>query len=198
MEDRKEIDPEGYKIYGLGEWGETGGLILSNWVCNDISTDWRDYDDCVLAQDFGYNHANCILLIGFKDNNIYVLDEIYEHEKTAIDIRRLADDKFPKHLIMWCDSANPDKILEWCTAGWIAYAVVKGAGSVKAQIDYLKQHKIIIHPNCVNTIKEIQQWKWKFEPKLNMYLDDPVPFFDDAMACLRYGVENLMRYGGQL
>ena len=30
MERRKQVDPEGYQIYGLGEWGEIGGLILHN------------------------------------------------------------------------------------------------------------------------------------------------------------------------
>lgn len=39
MERRKEIDPEGYKVYGLGEWGETKGLILRNYVVEDIPTD---------------------------------------------------------------------------------------------------------------------------------------------------------------
>ena len=30
MERRKEEDPDGYRVYGLGEWGELGGLILTN------------------------------------------------------------------------------------------------------------------------------------------------------------------------
>ncbi len=46
-----------------------------------------------------------------------------------------------------------------------------------------------MHPSCVNTIKELGQWKWKYDDKLSTYLDDPVPFFDDAIAALRYGIE---------
>lgn len=46
-----------------------------------------------------------------------------------------------------------------------------------------------MNPSCINTIKELEQWKWKRDEKLNEYLDEPVPFFDDAMAALRYGVE---------
>ena len=41
----------------------------------------------------------------------------------------------------------------------------------------------------MNTIKEIQQWKWKKDDKTNTYLDEPVPFMDDAMAMLRYSIE---------
>ena len=36
MERRKIVDPEGYQIYGLGEWGEIGGLILHNWEVKDV------------------------------------------------------------------------------------------------------------------------------------------------------------------
>lgn len=57
---------------------------------------------------------------------------------------------------MWCDSSEPDRIKMWRKAGYCAEGVKKGEGSVKAQIDYLKQMKIFIHPSCVNTQKEIQ------------------------------------------
>ena len=77
MERRKIVDPEGYQIYGLGEWGEIGGLILHNWEIKDISQNINDYDDIAIGQDFGFNHANAILLLGIKDDNIYILDEIY-------------------------------------------------------------------------------------------------------------------------
>jgi phage terminase large subunit len=63
------------------------------------------------------------------------------------------------------------------------------AGSVKAQIDWLKQRNIYVHPHCINTIKEMQQWKWKKDERSGEYLDEPVPIMDDAMAALRYGVE---------
>ena len=48
---------------------------------------------------------------------------------------------------------------------------------------------IYVHPSCTNTIKELQQWKWKKDERTGEYLDEPVPFQDDAMAALRYGVE---------
>ena len=94
---------------------------------------------------------------------------------------------------MWGDSAEPDRIKMWRKAGYRADGVKKEQGSVKAQIDYLKQHKIHINGCCVNTMKEIQQWKWQKDKTTGMYIDTPVDFFDDAMACLRYSVENYRR-----
>lgn len=191
---RKEQDPEGYQIYGLGNWGELGGLILTNYVIEDISTDFDRYDNVLYAQDFGFNHANCILEIGFKDDEIYVLRELYVHEKDTDEIIQLANEmKLDKRKIMWCDSAEPDRIKMWRKAGYKANGVKKEQGSVKAQIDYLKQHKIHINGICLNTIKEIQQWKWQKDKTTGKYIDTPVDFQDDAMAALRYSVETYRR-----
>ena len=192
MERRKIVDPEGYQIYGLGEWGEIGGLILHNWEIKDISQNLNDYDDVAIGQDFGFNHANAILLLGIKDDNIYIIDEIYEHEKDTSEIIQKAIEKaMPAKKQMWCDSAEPDRIKEWTKAGFRAKGVDKGGskGSVNAQIDWLKQRYIFVHPHCLNTIKEMQQWKWKKDDKSGEYLDEPVPVMDDAMAALRYGIE---------
>ena len=81
----------------------------------------------------------------------------------------------------------------WKKAGYKARGVNKERNSVHAQLDYLKQHKIHIHPDCVNVYKEIQQWKWQKDAKTNTYLDEPVPFFDDAMAALRYSIETMRK-----
>ena len=199
MERRKKVDPEGYRIYGLGEWGEIGGLILKNWEVDEISQDLQEYDDIAIGQDFGFNHANAILLLGWRDGNIYILRELYGFEKDSADWIKEADKVgLPKNKRMWCDSAEPDRIKMWKTAGYKAKAVSKEQNSVKAQIDWLKgqvtktkriNRRIYVHPSCVNTIKELQQWKWKKDEKTGEYLDEPVPVVDDAMAALRYGVE---------
>lgn len=203
MERRKEVDPEGYQIYGLGNWGEIGGLILHNWTVEEISQDPNDYDDIAIGQDFGFNHANALLLLGIKDDNIYILQEIYVFEKETAEIIPLAVKAgFPKNRTMWCDSAEPDRIKTWKSAGFRAKGVTKEHTTDKkyqaAQIDWLKGvvskerviHRMIyVHPSCVNTIKELQQWKWKKDERSGEYLDEPVPFQDDAMAALRYGTE---------
>lgn len=210
MERRRIVDPEGYQIYGLGEWGEIGGLILHNWEVKEISQNLNDYDDVAIGQDFGYNHANAILLLGIKDDNIYIIDEIYVHEKETAEIVPLAIQKaIPTNRTMWCDSAEPDRIKTWKNAGYRAKGVDKGGsqGSVKAQIDWLKgvadknkvvKRMIFVHPHCVNTIKELQQWKWKKDERTGEYLDEPVPIMDDAMAALRYGIEGWRKQKGWL
>lgn len=203
MERRKEVDPEGYRIYGLGEWGEVGELILHNWEVKDISLNLDDYDDIAIGQDFGFNHANAILLLGIKDDNIYILDEVYVYKKETSEIIPLAIEKgIPMNKEMWCDSAEPDRIKTWKRAGFRAKPVVKEKTNDKkyqaAQIDWLKgvvdkgktiKRMIYVHPHCTNTIAELRQWKWKKDEITGEYEDEPVPIMDDAMAALRYGCE---------
>ena len=201
MERRKEVDPEGYKVYGLGEWGETSGLILHNWKVEEIPLDFEYYDDIAIGQDFGFNHANAIYVYGFKDADIYVLFGLYGYEKDTSEwIIEAEKAGIPKNKVMWCDSAEPDRIKMWKNAGFKARGVHKEQNSVKAQIDWLKgnpkgknersiKRTIHVHPQNTDFIAEIRQWKWKFDDKRNEYMDEPVPFFDDAMASLRYGTE---------
>ena len=191
---RKAIDPDGYRIYGLGEWGELGGLILTNWTVEEISRRREDYDAVYLGQDFGYNHANAILTLGFKDGDIFILDELYVHEKDTREIIGLDRERgLSDREVMYCDSAEPDRIKMWRTAGFSARAVKKESGSVGAQIDFLKQRRIWVHPSCVNTIRELEQWRWKQDDRTGEYLDQPLEFMDDAMAALRYGVEGMRK-----
>lgn len=194
MERRRIQDPDGYRIYGEGEWGEVGGLILKNYIVKDFDTSDEMFDFKVNSQDFGFNHANAIGEVGFKDGNLYLCKELYEFEKDTDELIQLANKQgFNKRIRMWCDSAEPDRIKMWRKAGYNAGPVKKEPNSVSAQIDYLKQLTIYIHPSCVNTIKEIQQWKWKKDEKTNTYLDEPVNIFDDAMAMLRYSIEDVRR-----
>ena len=199
MERRKKIDPEGYKIYGLGQWGELEGLILNNWQSVEISDNFDDYDDIAIGQDFGFNHADAILVIGIKDDDIYILSEIYEFNKDTAELIEIAESKnLPKNKEMWCDSAEPDRIKMWKKAGFRAKPVVKEKNtSMKyqaAQIDWLKQRKIFIDPSCVNLIKELGSWRWKKDEKTGSFIDEPIAVNDDAAAALRYGVERWRKH----
>ncbi|WP_230199064.1 terminase large subunit [Risungbinella massiliensis] len=174
-------------------------MILKNYRVHEFDTSFERFDTMLYGQDFGFNHANAILTVGFKDGELYICHEIYVHEMDTGEIIELAERKqLDKRLTMYCDSAEPDRIKMWRKAGYKARPVVKNPGSVNAQIDVLKKMTIHIHPSCINTIKEIQQWKWKKDEKMNIYLDEPVEVFDDAMAALRYSIEPFRKPSNKL
>ena len=204
MEERRIRDPEGYRIYGAGEWGQLGGIIFNNWEVREFDT--TQFNVRSYGQDFGFNHPNVLLDLGFKDGNIYICREM---TRTGADTNEIIQEAirsgWSKTVEMWCDSAEPDRIKMWRAAGFNAKPVSKEKNSVKGQIEWLKgivskntvvNRRIYIHPDCVNTIKEIQQYRWKHDAKENVYLDEPVDFFDDHMAALRYGIERLRKPRG--
>ena len=195
MERRAKEDPAGHAVYALGEWGESSsGLILTRWRVDRLDPDSKQYDGCWMAQDFGFNHADCLLLVGIRDGVICVLRELYVRHKDTAEIIRLAEEGgFPKDLPMFCDSAEPDRIRMWQKAGWRAVGVVKEAGSVASQIDYLKQHEILVDERCENVIDELGTWRWMKNESSGEMLDEPCPVHDDAMAALRYATEPLRR-----
>lgn len=193
MERRRLHDPEGYRVYALGEWGGVGeGLILPHFEVANLSGIMPDR--VCLAQDFGYNHADCILQVGEIDGDLYVLRELYCRGLDTSEIIRLAEEqKFPKDVVMYCDSAEPDRIKTWRRAGYKAVAAKKGAGSVASQIDYLKGRRIVIDGSCVNLIRELSEWRWLRDSVGGEFLDVPAPSSDDAIAALRYSVEHFRR-----
>lgn len=194
MERRRETDPDGYRIYALGEWGETGGLVLKNWQARTVPKKAEYYDRLYIGQDFGYNDANAILLIGAKDGDIFVISEIYEREKDTGELIEEAERaKLPKKVEMYCDSAEPDRIKTWKKAGFAARPVEKESGCIAAGIDFLKRRMIYVDPSCKNTIWELSQWKWKADLSTGEYEDIPVDADDHAMSALRYAVEGMRK-----
>lgn len=194
MERRAKEDPQGYAVYGLGEWGAgNSGRILTRWRVENLPREAERYDARWLAQDFGFHHANCILQVAVRDGVLYVLRELYVHGRDTEEIIALAERAgFPKRETMYCDSAEPDRIKRWRRAGFRAVPVKKGSGSVQEQIAFLRSLEIVIDASCVNTADEISDWRYLTDGN-GEETDEPVPFHDDAMAALRYATEPLRK-----
>lgn len=195
--ERDRVDnPEHYQIYGAGEWGEKGGLILTNYQIKKLDQDITHYDAIALGQDFGFNHANAILLLGWRDGEVYILREHYVRDKTTPDIIREVEasgifaDAKKARAFMICDAAEPDRIKEWQRAGYRARPVDKSKGkATSAAIDWLKARRLYIDTLCENTAAEAGAWAWQKDRITGKYTDEPVSINDDAMAALRYGTE---------
>jgi phage terminase large subunit len=193
MELRKQIDPEGYKIYGLGEWGEVGGVIFENVSFGDYRD--KKFEHYSIGCDWGYMHATAILLIAWdNDKNPHVINEVYSVGQTTDEIIKLCEKSgIPKDVIAWADSAEPDRIKQFQQGGYKVYPVRKEKNSVSNQITWLKGRRIFVDGRCVNTQREVQQYKWAKNPTSGEYEDTPVNFGDDCMKALMYGCESVRK-----
>lgn len=188
IEDLKNQDHTYYQIYGLGEWGVLGNLVFHNYVFEDIPYKEQDFDAVYQGLDFGFNHPSALVRVGFKDEELYVFDELYEKGLTNAELIQEVGRMIDKRKQITADSAEPARIKEFRQAGYNVVPSVKGTGSVKDGIDWLKRHKIHISKKCPNLLAEMQQYSYKKDKNDNV-LDEPIEFKDDAIAALRYAIE---------
>jgi len=182
LKNLEKQDPRYYKIYTLGEFADLDHLVYNNWdVVEKLP---ESYDEIVYGLDFGYNNPTALLKIGIKDNEIYVIKELYESHLTNADLIEKMRDFVDTDSIIYADSAEPARIEELNRAGFWVKPAYK---SVKDGIDFVKRHRVHIHKECVNTIEEIEMYSWKTDKEGNI-LEEPVKFKDHSLDALRYAM----------
>lgn len=179
-------DPTYYKIYRLGEWAMSKGVIYHNW---DIwNGPWPTYaDDTIYGVDFGWNNQSAILEIMVRDQEVFLRQLVYRSHITNSQLIDLAKIEIPdwQKAFIYCDTAEPDRINEFQTAGFL-YAQASDK-EIHTGIDFCKRFKLHVHPNSLNLIDEFKSYKWK-ETKSGGITDEPFKYHDHLMSCLRYGL----------
>jgi phage terminase large subunit len=182
IERLKEADENYWRIYGLGQKGQSGEIIYTHWQIIDYMP---PIDDWCYGLDFGFNHPTSLVKVGFNENNVYVDEVIYESRLTTDDlIYAMKTLGVVKTKEMFCDHARPETIEELTRSGFNAKPADK---SVQDGINSVKAKRVFITKGSVNTIKEIRNYKWKVD-KDQKVLDEPVKFKDDAMDAMRYAI----------
>ena len=189
LEALKVDNPTLYDIYALGHWGTPQDLIYTNWVVRNIDypPDW--YDVVINGEDFGYNNPSAHIMIGIKDQDIYIYDEIYQSHllnSQFIDLikQKNAEWGLPPQTPHYADTAEPDRITEFEQAGLLVYPAIK---SVIPGINKVKSLRVYVDPRCVNVIKERNAYSYR-KDRWGRVLDEPVKIFDHAMDAIRYAV----------
>jgi len=185
-EDLKEKDYELYVKYTLGEWGNLSFLIYENW---DEKVLTRGTQKWLAGVDFGFSSPSCFLLIGWYDDEPYIVKEVYQDRLTnrefIIQIKKAISEVglTPGDIgTVYCDNAEPDRIEEFNQEGFNA---IGGKKDVTARIETVRSTFVHISPECVNSKREIKGYKYQRD-KNNHPTEKPVPFNDHAMDALGY------------
>ena len=193
-ENFKEQNPLFYKIYCLGEFGSLSKNIFQNWTVEDFNIKNVKGEYCY-GMDFGYNDPTTISFskIDEKNKTIYVYDELYRSEMTDDDIYEFICSKGLKNSIIIADSEATITIQTLKKKGVRRIMPCKkGAGSVVAGIRQLQAYRIVVHPNCVNMIKELENYAWKKDKKTSEYMEVPEQNgYDHLIDALRYSLQTL-------
>src|SRR5665811_884869 len=74
------------------------------------------------------------------------------------------------------DSARPETISYMRANGFPKInPSKKGAGSIRDGIEFMRSYDIVVHPRCVETIKELTMYSYKTDPLTGTIL----PVFED-------------------
>lgn len=182
LTDLEDVDDALYQIYALGQWAQLPEVIYRNYV--EAPCDGQ-FGDEYYGLDFGFNHPTAMVWIGRRDHGLYVKELIYERHWTNQQLieemgRLEVDPRTP----IYADSAEPARIKEIYNAGYNIYPAEK---KVDDGIDEVKRHKLHIHPESVNLLKELKTYKWR-RTKDGVVLDRPVKCNDDCCDAMRYGI----------
>lgn len=191
LESLKETTPYFYEVYAKGNFGTLGSRVFENWRQEHFNHEEIKFP-IFAGGDFGFTiDPATVVYCKYDEKNklIYIFDEIYETGLTndVFATRIIAKNDLNKiyNPVIYFDSAEPKSIQELKNYRINALATSKGKDSIQKGVDWLLQHRIIVHPKCKHTIEELQLYVRK-EKQGEVQLE-PEDKHNHLMDALRYG-----------
>ena len=193
-EDLWRTNPRRAAVVANGDWGVAEGLVFENYTIKDfdIMATIKRVGETAAGLDFGFTHDATTfprLAVDLDNKELWIYAEHYEHAMTTDDIYNMIVDADMKNALITADSAEQRLIAELRAKGISRITPsVKGAGSINAGIDFMKQFKIYIHPSCVKTIEEFDTYIYK-QDKDGKWLNEPIDANNHIIDAIRYALE---------
>jgi len=183
----KKNNPHFYNVYGLGNWGHVEGKIFNNYSIDEF--DINQFDRYSIGLDFGSVDPTGIILVAKEHDIIYVCKEYKRSSLTDRDISIILKDEFSNYgCTILADCAQKGQIESLKHDYYIKIASCKkGPDSIIKGIRWLQNKSIVIHPNCKEFIREINNYEWK---KIGEnYIEQPIDKNNHLLDPLRYACE---------
>ncbi len=178
----KNRRPEKYKHQMLGGWlAKAEGVIFSNWKIGEF----KKVGVSVFGQDYGFASDSSTLIetnIDTTNKIIYLKECFYLPRLTTTEIAQL-NLKHARSSLIVGDSAEPRLIAEVKAKGCNVVKSIKGQGSITYGISLLQDYDLVVEPNSINLIKELNNYCW-LERKSNT----PIDKWNHCIDAIRYSV----------
>jgi len=182
IERLKEVDPEYWEVYGLGNVGSIQTMIFRNFnLVDEVQGRLVGY-----GLDFGFtNSPSALVAVYQSDDNLYIKEMLYEKRLTNTDLaNKLKEFRIDRQSEIIGDSAEPKTIEEIYRQGFNIKPAKKGAG-IHLGIDIMRRYKLHITKDSLNAIKEFRGYKWATD-KNGDVLNTPVKVNDHLIDATRY------------
>lgn len=188
IENIKLRRPEKYKHQILGGWlDKAEGVIFTNWTIGK----YEQIGSSIFGQDYGFAADATTLVecnIDSTNKRIYINERFYLHGLTTSQIYSLNKQHANDCLIV-ADSAEPRLISELATLGLNIVPAIKGQDSVTYGISVLQDYDLIVSPESINLIKELNNYCW-LEKKSKTPIDAHNHILDPLRYCVTYQLGN--------
>lgn len=189
VEDMKANNPEKYAHTVMGRWADVAeGAVFKTWGIVDSFP--ANAKKVAIGLDFGFSHdPSAGVMCGIVDNDLYIDEVFYEQGMLISELsRRLTQEG----LFVYADSADPRLIQEIANKGVIIYPVQKGAGSILAGIEKMKDFdNIFITKRSYNVQREFRHYVWAKDKDGN-YINQPEDDNNHSVDAIRYYVNGCL------
>lgn len=193
-EDLWRTNPRRAAVVANGDWGIVEGLVFENFevLDFDINETIKRIGETTAGIDFGFTHDPTTfprLAVDLINKELWIYAEHYEHAMTTEDIFQMIKNNNMLDAYITADSSEQRLIAELRNKGVRRInASIKGAGSINAGIDFMKQFKIYIHPICEKTIEEFDTYIYR-QDKDGKWLNTPIDDNNHIIDAIRYSLE---------
>ena len=170
-----------YRVYGLGLTGVLQGAVFTNWKQGTF----KDVSKAVYGQDFGFSNDPTTLVktcIDTDNKIIYLKECFYKKGLTTSQISEL-NKQFAGNELIIADSAEPRLINEISAKGCNIFPTIKGKGSIIYGISLIQDYDLIVDPESLNLIKELQNYVW-----LEKKSQTPCDNYNHCLDAMRYSI----------
>jgi phage terminase large subunit len=190
LETLKKTNPEYYERMIRGRWGSLEGLVynLSGAQREAVKRPNKGYHRFIAGLDFGFSHPTALSIIGIRDDEYMIVDEIYRYKMTSGDIIKAVREKVAEYEIdcIYCDSARPEIIEDLRREGLPAFESIKdvfdGIMHVKSLIG---DGRLSVCADCTYTLREFDSYIWDVK---NTVKEVPLKVNDHMLDAIRYAL----------
>lgn len=185
VEEMKLNNPDKYAHTVMGRWADVAeGAVFKKW---GIVEKFPEHAKKVaIGLDFGYSQdPSAGVKCGIVDNDLYIDEVFYEQGMLISELARRLNEE---GMFVYADSADPRLIQEIANKGVIIYPVAKGAGSILAGIEKMKDFdNIFVTKHSYNVQRELRNYVWAKDKDGN-YINQPEDNNNHSIDGIRYYV----------
>lgn len=205
IENLEHTNPTMWRVYGLGEYGVTEGLVIPEIrLIDDFPEDLKVSGG---GLDFGFaNDPTALIRCGLRVtkeesptgkpitvHDLYLDELIYSTGLTEQDlVNRFAELGIKRSFEIIADSSHPGSIETLRRSGYNVRKAVKRPGSRRTMVSTLRSHRINVTKRSLGLIREQQIYKFK-QHQNGSWLNETVDGNDDGFDASMYWLSRFAR-----